>query len=142
MGFTAVGCIVVAVIDLYLKLSFLYCGAKVEQVAFEETPNLYELYKLMFELRSSIFVAHADLVAEHFHVSGIIAMVALAIRMVRVYLQQHNLQRAFARKRRVSAEALFDTKTSFILTWTGMRGIVSLAIALGLPVFLENGAPD
>lgn len=71
----------------------------------------------------------------------IIALVALAIRMVRVYLQQFNLQRAFQGKRHVSEEALFDSRTSFILSWSGMRGIVSLAIAIGLPVALENGEP-
>lgn len=70
-----------------------------------------------------------------------IAVTALLIRMIRVYWQQFNLQRAFRGKRKISEEALFDSKTSFIITWSGMRGIVSLAIALGLPVHLENGEP-
>jgi len=74
----------------------------------------------------------------------IITLVALAIRMIRVYLQQFNLQKAFKSnkgRQRVSEEALFDSKTSFIITWSGMRGIVSLAIAISLPVTLDNGAP-
>lgn len=71
----------------------------------------------------------------------IIAFTALAIRMVRVYLQQFNLQRAFKGKRRISKDALFDSKTSFIITWSGMRGIVSLAIAIGLPVTLDQNGP-
>ncbi|MFT4025078.1 MAG: cation:proton antiporter [Flavihumibacter sp.] len=70
----------------------------------------------------------------------IISLAALAIRMARVYLQQFNLQRAFQGKRRISEDALFDSKTSFIITWSGMRGIVSLAIAIGLPVALDDGA--
>lgn len=69
----------------------------------------------------------------------IIALTALAIRMVRVYLQQFNLQRAFKGRRPISEDALFDSKTSFIITWSGMRGIVSLAIAIGLPVTLDQG---
>lgn len=69
----------------------------------------------------------------------VITVAALAIRMARVYLQQFNLQRAFQGRRPVSPEALFDSRTSFIITWSGMRGIVSLAIALGLPVALESG---
>ncbi|SKA38361.1 sodium/proton antiporter, CPA1 family [Chitinophaga eiseniae] len=77
--------------------------------------------------------------------AAIIAVVALGIRLVRVYLQQFNLQKAFLGKgkgkRRVSQHALFDSKTSFIITWSGMRGIVSLAIALGLPTVLESGSP-
>jgi len=71
----------------------------------------------------------------------VIALAALLIRLARVYLQQFNLNKAFQSKRRISQEALFDSKTSFIITWSGMRGIVSLAIAIGLPVNLENGQP-
>lgn len=75
--------------------------------------------------------------------AAIIAVAALGIRLVRVYLQQFNLQKAFQGKgkRRVSQHALFDSKTSFIITWSGMRGIVSLAIALGLPIVLQSGEP-
>ncbi|NML39843.1 Na+/H+ antiporter [Chitinophaga sp. G-6-1-13] len=75
--------------------------------------------------------------------AALIAVVALGIRLVRVYLQQFNLQKAFQGrgKRRVSQYALFDSKTSFIITWSGMRGIVSLAIAIGLPMVLQSGAP-
>lgn len=71
----------------------------------------------------------------------IIAIVALTIRMIRVYMQQFNLQKAFQGKRNVNKDALFDSKTSFIITWAGMRGIVSLAIAIGLPITLDNGEP-
>lgn len=73
--------------------------------------------------------------------AALITLVALGIRMVRVYLQQFNLQRAFEGKRRISEDALFDSRTSFIITWSGMRGIVSLAIAIGLPVKLGDGTP-
>jgi len=73
--------------------------------------------------------------------AAIITLVTLAIRMVRVYLQQFNLQKAFQGKRKISEEALFDSRTSFIISWSGMRGIVSLAIALGLPVTLDDGEP-
>ncbi|SHK13043.1 Na+/H+ antiporter [Chryseobacterium polytrichastri] len=73
--------------------------------------------------------------------AAIIVLITLLIRMARVYLQQFNLQKAFQGKRRISEDALFDSKTSFIITWSGMRGIVSLAIAIGIPVTLENGEP-
>lgn len=71
--------------------------------------------------------------------AAIIVLVTLLIRMARVYLQQFNLQKAFQGKRKISEDALFDSKTSFIITWSGMRGIVSLAIAIGIPASLENG---
>lgn len=75
--------------------------------------------------------------------AAIITLVTLGIRMIRVYLQQFNLQRAFLgkRKHKISEDALFDSRTSFIITWSGMRGIVSLAIAIGLPVKLADGTP-
>jgi len=73
--------------------------------------------------------------------AAVIALAALGIRMIRVYLQQFNLQRAFNGRRPISREALFDSRTSFIITWSGMRGIVSLAIAIGLPATLKSGEP-
>ncbi len=73
--------------------------------------------------------------------AAVITLVTLIIRMARVYLQQFNLQKAFQGKRKISKEALFDSKTSFIVSWSGMRGIVSLAIAVALPEHLDNGMP-
>lgn len=74
----------------------------------------------------------------------IITIVALLIRMVRIFLQKINLQKSFKnnkRKRKISEDALLDFNNSIILSWSGMRGIVSLAIAMGLPRFLEDGSP-
>lgn len=74
----------------------------------------------------------------------IITIIALLIRMARIFLQKINLQKAFQnnkRKRKVSEHALLDFNNSIILSWSGMRGIVSLAIAIGLPKFLEDGTP-
>lgn len=76
--------------------------------------------------------------------AAIITITALLIRMGRVFLQKINLQKAFLDtkgKRKVSEHALLDFNNSIILGWSGMRGIVSLAIAIGLPKFLENGTP-
>jgi CPA1 family monovalent cation:H+ antiporter len=41
----------------------------------------------------------------------------------------------------VTEGALLDVKNSLIISWSGMRGIVSLAIAIGLPTTLEDGSP-
>ncbi|RAJ88273.1 CPA1 family monovalent cation:H+ antiporter [Chitinophaga dinghuensis] len=69
-------------------------------------------------------------------------VVAFVLRMVRVFMQKNTLQRAFSKKsKRVSEGALLDWKTSLIITWSGMRGIVSLATALALPRNLEDGTP-
>ncbi|MFH7011307.1 Na+/H+ antiporter [Flavobacterium sp. FlaQc-52] len=76
--------------------------------------------------------------------AAIITITALLIRMGRVFLQKINLQKAFLNtkgKRKISEHALLDFNNSITLGWSGMRGIVSLAIAIGLPKFLENGTP-
>lgn len=83
----------------------------------------------------------ADQIWPYIGYAGVITVVTIIIRLIRVYLQQFNLQKAFQGKRKISEDALFDSRTSFIITWSGMRGIVSLAISLGLPVTLENGTP-
>jgi Na+/H+ antiporter len=74
--------------------------------------------------------------------SFLIFLVTLVLRMARVFLQRIRLDKAFRRnkgKRKISEDMLLDVPTSLIITWSGMRGIVSLAIAIGLPVVLDNG---
>ncbi|MDB5257446.1 MAG: Na+/H+ antiporter [Chitinophagaceae bacterium] len=72
----------------------------------------------------------------------LINAVALILRTAWVFLQRRNLLRAFSlknEKRKITEDALLDFKTSLIISWSGMRGIVSLAIAIGLPTHLQNG---
>lgn len=72
----------------------------------------------------------------------IITIIALLLRIGRVFLQKINLQRAFQKgKHRITEDALLDFKNSLIISWSGMRGIVSLAIAIGLPLTLEDKSP-
>jgi len=70
----------------------------------------------------------------------LITLTALVLRMARVFLQQVNLQDAFKKgKGRITEDALLDFKNSLVISWSGMRGIVSLAIAIGLPATLADG---
>ncbi|WP_158799133.1 Na+/H+ antiporter [Pedobacter sp. L105] len=72
----------------------------------------------------------------------VITLVALTIRIARVFLQQLNLQKAFQKKKhKITENVLLDFKNSLIISWSGMRGIVSLAIAIGLPHTLGDGSP-
>jgi Na+/H+ antiporter len=74
--------------------------------------------------------------------SFLITILALVLRMARVFLQKVNLQDAFKKgKHKITEDALLDFKNSLIISWSGMRGIVSLAIAIGLPVTLADGSP-
>lgn len=66
----------------------------------------------------------------------------LVLRTTRIFMQQMNLQKLFLRQRgRITEHALLDFKNSIIISWSGMRGIVSLAIAIGLPLKLGDGTP-
>ncbi|SFD75698.1 monovalent cation:H+ antiporter, CPA1 family [Chitinophaga sp. CF118] len=73
--------------------------------------------------------------------SFLICFVALIIRMARIFLQRVNLERAFKRKSiRSNKRALLNWKECLIIGWSGMRGIVSLATALALPMTLSDGS--
>jgi CPA1 family monovalent cation:H+ antiporter len=79
---------------------------------------------------------------EYIGYAFIITVAALLIRVVRVFWQQANLQHAFKKgKHKITEEALLDFKNSLVISWSGMRGIVSLAIAIGLPLTLADGKP-
>ncbi|MFT3826616.1 MAG: Na+/H+ antiporter [Chitinophagaceae bacterium] len=72
----------------------------------------------------------------------VVTIVVLVVRIFRVFLQRAGLLREYIKgKRRVSKDALLDFNTSLVVSWAGMRGIVSLATAIGLPATLNNGEP-
>ena len=83
-----------------------------------------------------------DQILPYIFYAFIITVVALLIRIGRVFLQRRNLSLAFkSQKRKITEGALLDFKSSLIISWSGMRGIVSLAIAIGLPKTLVDGSP-
>jgi Na+/H+ antiporter len=86
-----------------------------------------------------------NMIVPYIGYAAIITVVALLTRMIRIFFQKINLQKAFLKndrkKRKVSEHALLDSKNSLVIAWSGMRGIVSLAIALGLPKHLPDGTP-
>ncbi|MBW1653922.1 Na+/H+ antiporter [Flavobacterium quisquiliarum] len=117
--------------------------------------NLWDI--IIFLLNGLIFILiglnfryvlediESDMLLPYIGYAFIITIVALLIRFVRIFLQRINLQKGFEKikkgKRKISEDALLDFKNSIILGWSGMRGIVSLAIAIGLPRFLKDGSP-
>lgn len=78
---------------------------------------------------------------------AIITVVALLLRTLSVFLHRKRLQRAFhsakssKRGRVIPASILLSVQESFIISWSGMRGIISLALAIGLPHTLKSGEP-
>lgn len=77
----------------------------------------------------------------------LITLVTILIRMMRVFAQRRRLDKGYRNpklqnsRRAITASALLSFQESVIISWSGMRGIVSLAIALGLPPHLEDGSP-
>jgi CPA1 family monovalent cation:H+ antiporter len=76
----------------------------------------------------------------------IITIIAFIIRMIWIILQQKHLQDLFEKKRgrgrfKISEHSLLDIQTSLVVCWGGIRGIIPLAIALGLPTTLADGTP-
>lgn len=87
-----------------------------------------------------------EMLLPYFGYAFIITIVALLLRMARVFLQKINLDKAFQSTRnkgmrKISENALLNFYDSLIISWSGMRGIVSLAIAIGLPQTLPDGSP-
>lgn len=77
----------------------------------------------------------------------IITIVAIGIRMLRVFLKRRSLQAGFKNprfqnsRRAISESIIPSIKECLVIGLSGMKGIVSLAIAIGLPRTLENGQP-
>ncbi|WP_018631284.1 Na+/H+ antiporter [Niabella aurantiaca] len=77
----------------------------------------------------------------------LITVVTILIRMMRVFSQRRRLEKGFRNpklrnsRRAVTESALLSFQESVIISWSGMRGIVSLAIAIGLPPHLKDGSP-
>ena len=67
----------------------------------------------------------------------IISAIVIVLRIVMVYLSAF-LPRILSRKIR-NREKSPGLKLPFVIGWAGMRGVVSLASALAIPLTLENG---
>lgn len=74
----------------------------------------------------------------------IITIAALFLRTLSVFLNHRKLHRGFndpriqSSRRAIPASILLSIQESMIISWSGMRGIISLAIAIGLPTVVNN----
>jgi Na+/H+ antiporter len=142
---------VIAVVTLGLSIAFVSNKVFPEHLK-NQSKNIWDI--IIFMLNGLIFILiglqfpyvykniPADKVGPYIIYALIITVVTLLIRTLRVFTQKAGLQKAFISKRgKISAEALLDFRNSLIISWSGMRGIVSLAIAISLPKTLEGGSP-
>lgn len=80
--------------------------------------------------------------------SFLLSFVMLVIRVMWIFGHNNNLERAIARRNyfpdrrrfRFYSDEKIDWKDALIIGWSGMRGIVSLASALALPLTLTDGS--
>ena len=70
---------------------------------------------------------------------ALVSVVAIAVRFAWIYLATY-LPLLLSQKTRSRSPAPPEAEV-FIMSWCGMRGIVSLAAALALPLLLDNGKP-
>ncbi len=142
---------VIAVVVLGLSIAY-YSNVVFPDTLKQQSKSIWEL--IIFLLNGLIFILiglqfpfmlkHIDQtrVPAYIGYGFLITVAALALRMARVFLQKIDLERSFTKgQKRVTEDALLDFRTTVIISWSGMRGIVSLAIAIGLPITLSDGTP-
>lgn len=142
---------VIAVVILGLQIARISNKVLPEHIKMQSR-NIWEI--IIFLLNGLIFIfigLEFPYIARSFTMENIlpymlyalaITVAALILRFLRVYFQQLNLERAYKKgDGKVTVDALFDFRQSLVISWSGMRGIVSLAIAIGLPVRLQDGTP-
>lgn len=67
----------------------------------------------------------------------IISLVVIVVRIVLVYITTYFLQ--WIGSKRQIEDYKFGNKLPFVIGWSGMRGVVSLASALAVPLVLSSG---
>ncbi|MEO6498561.1 MAG: Na+/H+ antiporter [Mucilaginibacter sp.] len=73
----------------------------------------------------------------------LISLVTIVIRILWVFAGAYNQGRLLSKKNNSLQENVNDTiswKNVLIVAWTGTRGVVSMATALALPLFLSDGS--
>ena len=142
---------VIAVVILGLTISQFANKIFPEQIKLQ-TKTIWEI--IIFLLNGLIFILiglefpfvirniDRNLIWPYVGYAFLITLATLLLRLARVFLQRVNLQRAFqGKKGKISEGALLSIQDCIIISWSGMRGIVSLAIAIGLPLTADNGKP-
>lgn len=105
---------------------------------------------LVFTLNALIFILLGLQFAELMQKSGVAAfdgavkygvLLGVAVMVVRlIWVPVTTICRESLRRGRVVTSTAGNWKAMFLVSWTSMRGIVSLATAFALPLTLESGA--
>ncbi|WP_276134859.1 Na+/H+ antiporter [Polluticoccus soli] len=145
---------VIAVVVLGLVMS-LFSRKNFPELIKNESETIWQL--IAFLLNGFIFIMlglevpvvvnaiESSMIWQYTGVALLLTITALVVRTVRVFQMRKSLQLAQQHpkfKNRgidFSETLMLSARESLIISWSGMRGIVSLAIAIALPKTLPNG---
>jgi CPA1 family monovalent cation:H+ antiporter len=71
----------------------------------------------------------------------VVCLVSVAVRFIWVYVMAYGLRHVLIRLGLESRDRIPSWQNVFVVGWTGMRGIVTLALALAIPLTLSDGSP-
>lgn len=91
-------------------------------------------FQLSTIVHNTVEYSFADLIGYGLIVSAVVVVVRLLFIVPTAYFTDM-LSTGEYRQR----ESGFDWKVAIVLSWTGMRGVVSLATAMAIPLVMENG---
>ncbi|MGE9515902.1 MAG: Na+/H+ antiporter [Solitalea-like symbiont of Tyrophagus putrescentiae] len=77
--------------------------------------------------------------------SFLVAIVAIVVRMIMIFVQRQRLQISYKNpflqrtKMTIKSSVILSFKESLIIGWSGIRGIISLAMAISIPQIIGTG---
>jgi CPA1 family monovalent cation:H+ antiporter len=130
----------------------VYMSRRLPQILASHTRlKLYAVWEaLIFILNGLVFILiglQLPVVREHLRAAGtthlvrdslVICGILIGLRMLWVFAATYLPRRLFKSVRERDPAPVFGS--AFVVAWTGLRGIVSLAAALALPLTLSDGA--
>lgn len=84
---------------------------------------------------------HGIGVKELLGTGAIVVLALVALRLAWVFVRQYVVRTLVLRIFRRKKETRIHKRALFVVGWTGMRGVVSLAAAISLPETVSSGAP-
>ena len=148
---------VISVVVLGIVLSH-FSRKKFPELLKEQSKTLWEV--IVFMLNGFIFIIlglelpivmksiASDMIWPYTGFAFLLTVIAIVVRSIRVFMKRRELQHAFRHSARLKGTGrvfpenlLLTAQECLVISWSGMRGIVSLAIAIALPVSMDNGQP-
>jgi CPA1 family monovalent cation:H+ antiporter len=147
---------VIAVVILGIVMSF-FSRKKLPETIKDQSKTIWDV--IAFLLNGFIFILlglevpvvintiKSNMLLPYTGFALVLTIIAILVRATRVFLLRKSLELVHKKttkhntRRKIPKALLLSVQESLVISWSGMRGIVSLAIAFALPQTLENGQP-